>query len=143
MINDFNKVFKMRKIDYLVAIGASGEMWGMAAFVSCIFSSVVGIYLTSYGFLSKSFIRSVAIFDYWVLLGTVLLFIAGCQSISLDSYRNKTGIQDIGLALKSMHKNTQNLVIKTLVFFVFVSGFCVSIEFGLGIGLSLIVFFGG
>jgi len=129
-----------RKITYLLE--NAGDIWGKSAFAFCVLSAIGGVGATGRTIglmvINGDLIRKAIHLDLWFVLVMLFIFILCNEIVGLSSYRNATGVRDIGKALSSFFSSTNSVVYKGLSIALWASGLLVSIGVGCGIGLGLL-----
>ena len=129
-----------RKITYLLE--NAGDIWGKSAFAFCVLSAIGGVGATGRTIglmvINGDLIRKAIHLDLWFVLVMLFIFILCNEIVGLSSYRNATGVRDIGKALSSFFSSTNSVVYKGLSIALWASGLPVSIGAGCGIGLGLL-----
>lgn len=119
----------------------SGDIFGKAALFSCALS-FFGLFLMNKLVLAwfpvnQKIIKQIIFIDLYVIAIAVIFFIASNELINLNSYRNSTGVRDIGSALSLFFNESKSMVKMGFAVVMWISGLVISIGFGLGVGFGL------
>jgi hypothetical protein len=127
----------------LRALEKSGQLWGWVSFASCFITSLgstIFYLIQNDAWLVKVIVKLVAI-DFLLILVTLILFIVSTELLKFNSYRNKTGISDIGLAFADLYVQSKTIHTRRIVISAFFLLIMSGLEFGFAMGASFFIGF--